>query len=84
MQAIWPWVFLVLTAVVRFFATKDKDNNTQWTAVIVSTIAFFLWVFVTGGTFAGIPLPSGAVTVPVMKGVSALYVFVVPYFYKGD
>ena len=82
--AVWAIVCLFLVVLVRAYATGDKAADPkvtpQWSAVLVSSISFVIWVYNIQGPFQVYHL-----AVPYVGSLSVLlWTFVVPYFYKGD
>ena len=85
----YPWVLVIWALIgligligIRSFATSDPDKNLgpQWPAIIISAIAYFIWLYAIGGPFASFDLylPWLATLL-----VSA-WTFLVPIFYRGN
>lgn len=55
--AYWPalWTIAALstlcTPVYMYFATREPDKPTLWSQILISSIAFPIWVFAMGGPF---------------------------------
>lgn len=51
--ALTSWVVLAVVLVLRWKATlpRESGGKAQWPTVIISAVAFVLWVFVMGGNF---------------------------------
>ncbi|HAF63111.1 MAG TPA: hypothetical protein DCK95_12425 [Anaerolineaceae bacterium] len=69
----WSLICVVLALLSRIFTT-DK----QWVAIIISTIAFVLWVFMLGDPILAFTLDK---TISTM--IVAAYTFIVPLVWKG-
>ena len=58
---IWSAVCLVGVVVLRALGTRDsaKGGHPQWSVVLVSSMAFAIWVYTLGGPFAlyGLHIP---------------------------
>lgn len=80
-SAIWFLLCLALVVVVRIFGTADGPKQPwQKFPVIVSTIAFVIWVYAQGGPFAKFNWH-----VPFVGSLAVLvWSFIIPIFYKGD
>ncbi len=55
-DARWPiyfvaWVLLIVVIVLRIRATSEPGRGPQWAAVLISSVAFFIWAHVMGGDF---------------------------------
>jgi hypothetical protein len=77
----WFVVCLVGLFVIRIYGTADPAEHLppDWTHIIISAIAFVIWVYSLGGPFAawGLHLPwLGSLIV-------LAWTFFVPIFYKG-
>lgn len=80
--AIWAIVCLVGVAVVRLYGTADPGEGLgpEKGSVVISAIAFVIWVYTLGGPFAVYGLH-----VPYIGSLLVLaWTFFVPIFYKGD
>lgn len=79
---VWAVVCLILVVLVRTCGTGDRADNEpiQWTAVVVSSISFVIWIYVMQGPFQayGLAIPY------VGSLIIMVWTFVVPYFYRGD
>jgi hypothetical protein len=81
--ALFVWFLLCLVSVVavRVFGTRDSRNNLppDWIHVLISTVAFVIWVYTIGGPFAAFHLE-----VPYIGSLAALgWTFFVPMIYNG-
>jgi hypothetical protein len=79
---LWSCVCLVAVLVVRVWGTSDPEygQGPQWLGVLISSLAFVIWLYTIGGPFAlyGIQIPwLGSLLV-------LSFTFFVPYFYKGS
>ena len=45
------WTLLLIVLIVRWKATSEPGKGTQWGAVLIATVAFFIWVHVMHGDF---------------------------------
>ena len=72
---------LAAVIVVRIWGTKDPENNkgTDWIHVVISSIAFLIWVYKMGGPFEAYHLQNERLASLLVLG----WTFFVPYFYKG-
>jgi hypothetical protein len=54
-EMIALWVIAALTAICTpiymYYATKEPDQPTLWSQIVISSIAFPVWVFAIGGPF---------------------------------
>lgn len=79
----WSVVCLVAVIVIRIYATREKHRRKgpQWVSIVLSAIAFLIWLYALGGPFALL----GEFYQPF---VGTLLVFswtlFVPAAYKGD
>jgi hypothetical protein len=51
MVALTSWVVLFVVIVLRWRATMSPEGRAQWPAVLISAIAFVIWVYVMQGDF---------------------------------
>jgi hypothetical protein len=82
MLASWSVVCLLGVITIRIYGTRDPDANLgpQWTSVIVSSLAFIVWLYSLGGPFAAL-----GIHVPYVGSLLVLaWTFFVPFFYKGE
>jgi hypothetical protein len=72
---------LAAVIVVRIWGTKDPQNNkgTDWIHVVISSIAFLIWVYKMGGPFEAYNLQNEKLASLLVLA----WTFFVPYFYKG-
>ncbi len=77
----WSIICLIGVVVIRVYGTTDAEKNLppQWGAVLISSVAFVIWLYSLGGVFK-------------LYGLHVAYVgsllvlawtFFVPIFYKG-
>lgn len=77
----WSIICLIGVVMVRAYGTTDAEKNLppQWGAVLISSVAFVIWLYSLGGVFK-------------LYGLHVAYVgsllvlawtFFVPIFYKG-
>ncbi len=45
------WVLLLIVVVLRWRATSEPGRGSQWGAIMIAAVAFFIWVHVMGGDF---------------------------------
>lgn len=78
---VWSFICIFAVISVRAWGTADRSNGetTDWVMVIISTVAFIIWLYNLGGPFAVYDL-----YVPYIGTLVALaYTFFIPIFYKG-
>jgi ABC-type proline/glycine betaine transport system permease subunit len=78
---IWTLFCLVAVVVVRAWGTADPTQQLgpQWTAVVISSVSFLIWVYSMGGPFAAY-----GIAVPYIGSLLVLaWTFFVPLVYKG-
>lgn len=66
---------------LRSFGSRDPASNlpANWIHVVISAVAFVIWVYTISGSFAAFHLE-----VPYIGSLAALaWTFVVPALYKG-
>ena len=73
----WPFVGLALTLVLRVWGTAD-ERGPQWRSVAIAGVSFVLWVYATGGAFAGLTLSQDTAALAVL-----VWTTVVPGVWKG-
>jgi hypothetical protein len=79
---IWAAVCLAGVFVVRIYGTADPAENKppDWTHIIISAIAFVVWVYSLGGG----PFAAWGLADPMIGSLLVLaWTFFVPMFYKG-
>ncbi|MGL6095533.1 MAG: hypothetical protein ACRC7O_07025 [Fimbriiglobus sp.] len=80
----WAWPVLCMGILVliraRFTAGPRPDQKTQWGAVVVSTIAFVVWVYQLGGPFRAVGWHDPLIGLILMIVAS----FILPIFYEGE
>ncbi len=78
---VWSIVCLIAVVVVRIYGTVDPQKNQppQWGVVLISSVAFVIWLYVLGGVFKlyGLHLPY------IGTLLMLVWTFFVPIFYKG-
>lgn len=78
----WSIFCLAGVILVRALGTQDKAAklDVDWIHVVISVVAFAIWIFTLGGPFAAwnlhVPLFIGSLLV-------LAWTFVVPFLYKG-
>jgi len=80
--AIWTGICLIAVIAVRAWGTADfqRQLGPQWSAVLISSISFLIWVYSIGGPFAAYGL-----AVPYVASLMVMaWTFFVPIFYKGS
>lgn len=77
-EIVWPLIFLVLTFAFRAWMTSE-NSKPQWVAAIISTIAFFFWVYITGGSFFGFLIDT-----QIMSAFMVVFMLIVSKVFKGD
>ena len=78
---IWACICFVLVIIIRIYGTADTQNNKppQTIPIIISSVAFIIWVYSQGGPFARFNLYE-----PFIGSLAILFwSFVIPIFYKG-
>ena len=78
---IWSIICLIGVVAVRAYGTTDSEKNLppQWSVVIISSVAFVIWIYLLGGAFKLYGLH-----VPFIGSLLVLaWTFFVPIFYKG-
>lgn len=81
---VWTVICLVAVAVLRIKYTKNPPNQpgTQWLNVLISSLAFLIWVYTIGGPFQAW---NPNLVVPWIGSLLVLvFTFFVPFVYKGD
>jgi hypothetical protein len=79
---IWALICLIAVVIVRIYGTYDqtKQHPVDWPHVVISSVAFLVWVYTIGGPFAAFGL-----TVPWIGSLLVLvWTFFVPIFYRGQ
>jgi hypothetical membrane protein len=78
---VWAVICLIGLFAIRLYGTTDPVEKLppDWTHVILSAIAFLIWVYSLGGPFAAMGIAD-----PVIGSLLILaWTFFVPIFYKG-
>jgi len=81
LMVIWAVVCLIGVILIRVYGTAEPERNKppQWGPVMISSVAFLIWVYTLGGPFAAFNL-----AVPYIGSLLVLaWTFFVPIFYKG-
>ena len=79
--AIWAVVCLIGLFAVRIYGTSDPAASLppDWTHIIISAVAFVIWVYSLGG-----PFQDAGLYVPWIGSLAILaWTFFVPIFYQG-
>ncbi len=78
---VWSVLCLFGVVLTKAYGTADPVNAKppDWTHVLISSIAFVIWVYTMGGPFASYNIAS-----PRIGSLLVLaWTFFVPFFYKG-
>ncbi len=78
---IWSIVCLFAVVIIRAVGTADPKQGipTSWTQVLISSVAFVIWLYGMGGPFI-----SYGIHVPYIGSLMVLaWSFFVPYIYRG-
>jgi hypothetical protein len=78
---VWTAVCLIAVVVIRIYGTYDptKKHPIDWLHVLISAVAFLIWIYTIGGPFAAYGL-----TVSWVGSLLVLvWTFFVPLFYHG-
>ncbi|WP_145098861.1 hypothetical protein [Anatilimnocola aggregata] len=79
---IWAIIGLIAVIVLRIYGTRNpaEGQGVQWATVVISSIAFVIWVYTLGGPFVVFGIHK-----PFIGSLMVLaWTFFVPIFYKGD
>jgi hypothetical protein len=79
---VWSLVCLAAVVALRTYGSRDEaaGRGPQWQTVMISAIAFVVWLYSLGGPFAAYNLH-----VPYVGSLLVLaWTFFVPLFYKGE
>ena len=79
--AVWALVCLAGVLALRAYGTADPEANKSpdWVHVVISAVAFVIWVYTLGGPFA-----AANIYEPYVGSLLVLaWTFFVPLFYKG-
>ncbi len=77
---VWAAVCLALVLVIRVWGTREPGERTQWTAVVIATISFVIWVYAIGDRLLDFQLPNPAAASLAML----VWTVLVPVIYKGE
>jgi hypothetical protein len=80
--AAWTVVCVVAVIVVRAWGSQDPasaKSGPDWTLVLISTIAFVIWVYSIGGVFTAYGIDNR----PWSSLLVLAWTFFVPIIYKG-
>lgn len=81
----YPWIGVALVIAVKLWATHDGPWwRGQWPAVVISTLAFILWVITMGHYMAIIGDWTWLKDARVATVLAGVFTFVLAVFYKGD
>jgi hypothetical protein len=78
-----PVLGIVLVILVRAWGSRDASGSwasVQWLGVLVSVGSFIIWVLVSHHSIVGYVLPDLRIGSTLM----VLWVFIIPFFYKGQ
>lgn len=78
-----PVLGIVLVILVRAWGSRDTTGNwstVQWLGVGISAVSFLIWILVSGHSIVGFVLPD----MRIGSALMVLWVFLLPYLYKGD
>jgi len=80
-QLVWALVCLGCVVPSRILGTRDpaRGKGIDWVVVILSSVAFMIWVYTIGGPFKSFHIYNAIVA----AAISALWTFLVPMFYTG-
>jgi len=85
-SSLLPWLpvlGIVLVILVRTWGTRDesgKFSTVQWGGVIVSVISFVIWILVSRHSILGYVLPD----LRFGSALMIIWVFIIPFFYRGQ
>lgn len=78
-----PVLGILLVILVRVWGTRDVSGSlktVQWFSVLISAVSFIIWVLVSGHSIVGFVLPD----LRIGSALMVLWVFIIPFFYKGQ
>jgi hypothetical protein len=78
-----PVLGILLVILVRVWGTRSESGSwksVQWLNVFISVVSFIIWVLVSGHSILGLVLPD----LRIGSALMVVWVFVIPYFYKGQ
>jgi hypothetical protein len=78
---LWAFICFLGVVALKAFGTADPTSRTppDWLHVVISAVAFVLWVYTMGG-----PFTATAFHVPYVGSLLVLaWTFFVPIFYRG-
>jgi hypothetical protein len=78
-----PVLGIILVILVRAWGSRDATGNwstVQWPGVGISAVSFLIWILVSGHSIVGFVLPD----MRIGSALMVLWVFLLPYLYKGD
>jgi hypothetical protein len=78
----WTIICFILLIIVRIIGTSDKAKNLhpQVPSIIISAVAFVIWIFWMGGVFKAYGYDDQTLA----SLAVLLWTFIVPLFYKGS
>ena len=79
----WTIVCFIAVIVVRASTTRAREDrsNVQWTAVIIASISFIIWIYSLGDVFT---LYKNLHEPYIASLLVLTWTFFLPYIYKGD
>jgi hypothetical protein len=80
--AWWPLVCILLLWISRAWGTRGSDgkwDTIQAIPIAITTASFIIWVYAVGDRIFGVQIAP-----PLVSTAIVVWVFVVPYFYKGE
>jgi hypothetical protein len=78
-----PVLGILLVVLVRAWGTRDESGSfksVQWLSVVISVVSFVIWVLVSRHAILGFVLPD----LRFGSALMVLWVFVLPFFYRGQ
>jgi hypothetical protein len=78
-----PVIGILLVILVRAWGTRNEGGSwrsVQWLSVFISVVSFIIWVLASGHSVLGYVLPD----LRIGSALMVLWVFVIPFFYKGQ
>jgi len=84
-EKVWQlvWALLCLGCVIpsRILGTQDREKGKgiDWVVVVLSCVAYLIWVYTIGGPFKSFNIYHAIVA----GALSALWTFIVPLIYRG-
>jgi hypothetical protein len=78
-----PVLGILLVILARAWGTRDESGSwksVQWLSVFISVVSFVIWVLVSRHSILGFLLPD----LRIGSALMVLWVFIIPFFYKGQ